>query len=124
MCSFFLSPDNVAIGRSCNISSRYPDPGFGNQGPFNNNCSAAINGNSDANYVKGNCIHTAATDSNPHWTVYLGQEYTIHWITIYARCKKATLLFHQRRWCLYKTNLVAYINLSLYLTGFIDESES
>ena len=53
----------------------------------NNKCSAAINDDNGTTYTNGNCIHTAKNDSHPHWTVILGHEYTIHWITIYFRGK-------------------------------------
>ena len=59
----------------------------------NNNCSAAINNNKGTTYTKGNCIHTASNDSHPYWTVSLGQQYTIHWITIYFRRKTVTHFF-------------------------------
>ena len=87
-----MSPDNIAIGKSCRLSSIFTSSHFVY---FPNDCSTAINNNTQTTYVDGNCIDTADGDKHPHWTVNLGQEYTIHWVTIYARRKTVTLLFQR-----------------------------
>ena len=78
--SSFVS-GNVAQGMPCNISTMHWSDGY----MFSNPCGAANNGNTSTEYEDGNCIHTAFSDPHPEWTVYLGQDYVIHSITIYAR---------------------------------------
>ena len=92
LCVCVLSPENIAIRKSCSMSSMYTPTTYPY---FTNNCSAAINGNTGTTYSNGNCIHTASNDNHPNWTVNLGQKYTIHWITIYFRGKTVTLLFQR-----------------------------
>lgn len=82
-------PENVAVKKSCSMSSRYED-GTHTSG----NCSAAINGNNDTNFDLSNsppnCIHTRCDDFYPFWSVDLGKIFSVHRIIIYARtgCKK------------------------------------
>ena len=71
--------ENVALQKPCDLSTVYT----GDQ--FSTPCGAAINGNTSTTYQAGNCIHTDRGDQHPEWTVYLGQDYTIQSITIYAR---------------------------------------
>lgn len=82
-------PENVAVKKSCSMSSRYVE-GTVTSG----NCSAAVNGNNDTNFdlynSPPNCIHTSCDDFNPFWSVDLGKIFSVHRIIIYARkdCKK------------------------------------
>ena len=89
---FHLFPENIAFNKSCTMSSMFTSDYYAY---FNNTCYTAINGNTSTDYAEGNCIHTADGDEHPHWTLSLGQEYTIHWITIYARRKTVTFLFQR-----------------------------
>ncbi|XP_025107492.1 cell death abnormality protein 1-like isoform X2 [Pomacea canaliculata] len=77
---------NVAIYKECGISSRHSE----NEGLYiSGNCSSAINGNTNTTFditkQPPNCIHTSLEDNRPFWWVDLGQEFTVHKITIYGR---------------------------------------
>ena len=50
-------------------------------------CTAAINGNTDTEYVPGNCIATGwgrPPGQDRYWLLDLGREHTIHQITVYG----------------------------------------
>ncbi|XP_025108267.1 multiple epidermal growth factor-like domains protein 11 isoform X3 [Pomacea canaliculata] len=69
---------NVAQNKPCGTSSLYST---------SNNCSAALNGNTNTIYQENppNCIHTAELDTSPFWWVDLGEKVIITMITIYGR---------------------------------------
>ena len=52
---------------------------------FENGCGTAINGNTNTQYVNGNCVHSSTTRLNPMWTVDLDEEYLITSIIFFAR---------------------------------------
>ncbi|XP_025108246.1 multiple epidermal growth factor-like domains protein 10 [Pomacea canaliculata] len=74
---------NVAVNKPCSISSLYVENNL------SNDCSAAINGNTNTTFVtektSPNCINTDEYHSNPIWSVNLGQNFFVHRITIYGR---------------------------------------
>ncbi|XP_025108268.1 multiple epidermal growth factor-like domains protein 11 isoform X4 [Pomacea canaliculata] len=69
---------NVAQNKPCGTSSMYAS---------SNNCSAALNGNTNTDYQENppNCMHTGVYDTSPFWWVDLGEKVTINRITIYGR---------------------------------------
>ena len=78
---FAVVSENVALHKPCKLSTVYSTSSH----PYKNPCGAAINGNINTRYEPGNCIHTDLGDQHPEWTVYLGQDYAIQKISIYAR---------------------------------------
>lgn len=68
--------ENVAIGKTCGISSTWRK---------SDNCSAAINGNNRDLDYPGNCIHTGNNDNSPFWWLDLRNKFTISTMIIYGR---------------------------------------
>ncbi|PVD24667.1 hypothetical protein C0Q70_15152 [Pomacea canaliculata] len=75
---------NIAFNKTCSISSHYEE-----NNRSSGDCSVAINGNTDTYFnitaTPPNCIHTAADDYNPLWSVDLGQNFSLHSFIIYGR---------------------------------------
>ncbi|XP_025108257.1 multiple epidermal growth factor-like domains protein 11 [Pomacea canaliculata] len=75
---------NLALNKACDTSSRYNE-----YTKYSGNCSAAINGLINTYFQLSssppNCIHTSTSDNSPFWWVDLGQNFSVHEVTIYAR---------------------------------------
>ncbi|XP_070184128.1 uncharacterized protein [Littorina saxatilis] len=70
---------NVAKGKTCRQISTYSNKGA---------ASHAADGNTEGDFFKGSCIHTAENDPpgvNHWWEVDLGGTYPVHDITVWAR---------------------------------------
>ncbi|XP_076469485.1 uncharacterized protein LOC143299877 [Babylonia areolata] len=76
--------ENVAVHRRCKQSSVYKNRYI----PAGNNCTAAINNDTDGVFTRGNCVHTWYGDdprSGPFWEVLLDEPVDIQQISVYPR---------------------------------------